>query len=64
MVSEHISRMDNFDAPYRSEYEMALKQTSATAVTSKIFLMQTDKSTLTNCLHSKYRNGLDRIPEG
>ena len=63
MVFEHISRMDNFDAPYRSEYEKALKQTSVSAVISKILPMQIDKSTLINCPHSKYRNGPDRIPE-
>ncbi|KAF8555766.1 cytochrome P450 [Imleria badia] len=28
MVSDHITRMDKFDASYRSEYETALKHTS------------------------------------
>ena len=31
MVSDHITRMEKFDNPYRSEYEKALKQTSSTA---------------------------------
>ena len=64
MVSEHISQMDEFDASYRSEYEKALKQTSATAVTCKILSIQTDKLNLINCPYSKHRNGLDRISKG
>ena len=31
MVSDHITLMEKFDDPYRSEYEKALKQTSSTA---------------------------------
>jgi hypothetical protein len=31
MVSDHITRMEQFDDPYRSEYEKALKQTSSSA---------------------------------
>ena len=42
MVSDQITRMGKFDASYRSEYETALKNTSMTAVTGEISLMQTD----------------------
>ncbi|KAF8555769.1 cytochrome P450 [Imleria badia] len=34
MVSDHIARMDKFDASYRSEYETALKHTSVAVLTS------------------------------
>ena len=43
MVSNQINRMAKFDASHRSEYEAALKYTSATAIVGKILLIQTDK---------------------
>ena len=36
MVSDHITRMEKFDDPYRSEYEKALKQTSSTAFLGRL----------------------------
>ena len=39
MVFDHITRMEKFDAPYRAEYEIALKHASLTAFIGKIPLM-------------------------
>ena len=50
--------MDNFDAPYHPEYEKALKETSMSGIIGKVLPIQTEKSNLINCPHSKYRNGL------
>jgi hypothetical protein len=36
MVSDHITRMEQFDDPYRSEYEKALKQTSSSAFLGRL----------------------------
>ena len=43
MISDQISRMDKLDASYRSEYEAALKYTSATALVGEISLKKTQE---------------------
>jgi len=38
MVFDHLARMEQFDEPYRAEYEVALKHASITAFISKMSL--------------------------
>ncbi|KAF8553813.1 cytochrome P450 [Imleria badia] len=75
LVSDHITRMETFDGSYRSEYETALKHTSATALfvgfeTTRITIMAFTLAMVENPHVWKRAQeeidavvGMDRLPE-
>ncbi|KAF8552908.1 cytochrome P450 [Imleria badia] len=75
MVSDHITEMDKSDGSYRSEYETALKHTSATALSTSADIITSTLMTFTLAMvenphvwkraHAEIDSvvGMDRLPE-
>ena len=51
MVSDHITRMENFDSLFRSQYETAVKHVAVTTFLGKSMLTRTNQGQISPIVH-------------